>query len=301
MSVGEQEARLVLRLGELAAHEPESRRVVRRVEAPATSEARRRLIASVRALRWLARFGSLAGLVVLWVLASHYHWLASTKLPSPIGVWHAFTHLATTGQLENALWSSAQRALKGLAVGAGIGLVLGLAAGLSKTGETLLDAPMQALRMLPTLVMVYFFILWFGAGQVSQISLIAMASFFPLYLNTFSGVRNVDKRLVEAGGSFGLHGFSLLKRVILPGALPSILVGLRQSLGIVWFALIFVEQINTGSGIGALIINAENISLNVNVMVVGLLLYAGMGLVADLIVRGIEKGALSWRPNFQGR
>jgi sulfonate transport system permease protein len=254
-----------------------------------------------RRVGWLGRFASLAGLLVLWELATSLHWVGPGKLPAPWSVATAFGHLVANGQLESALWSSTQRVAKGLLVGGGIGLIFGLLSGLSRFGEAALDAPLQAARMLPVLVMMYFFILWFGTGTVSQVALIALATFFPLYLNTFAGVRNVDRRLVEAGRTFGLHGVGLLRWVIFPGALPNILTGLRQSLGVAWFALIFVEQVNTATGIGALILNAENVSLAVNVMVVGLLTYAAIGLVADLAVRLIEWKALSWRSTFAGR
>jgi sulfonate transport system permease protein len=266
-----------------------------------TEESGRKWTAAVWSrLHWLGRFASLAALLVLWGLATSLHWVGPGMVPSPLSVADAFGHLVANGQLETALWSSVQRVLKGLLVGGGIGLVFGLAAGLSRIGEAVLDAPLQAARMLPVLVMLYFFILWFGTGTASQVAVIALATFFPLYLNTFAGVRNVDRRLVEAGSAFGLHGFGMLRRVIFPASLPSILTGLRQSLGVAWFALIFVEQVNTSSGIGALILNAENISLQVNVMVVGLLLYAGIGLAADLLVRLIERRTLAWRSTFSG-
>jgi sulfonate transport system permease protein len=250
--------------------------------------------------RWFGRFGTIVALLAIWEVATMAHWVGPNKLPTPWSVATAFAHLAANGQLESALWSSVQRVAKGLLVGGGFGLIFGLAAGLSRFGEAVLDAPLQAARMLPVLVMMYFFILWFGTGTASQTALIALATFFPLYLNTFAGVRNVDRRLVEAGRAFGLHGIGLLRRVIFPGSLASVLTGLRQSLGVAWFALIFVEQVNTSTGIGALILNAENVSLEVNVMVVGLLLYAGIGLAADLLVRLIERRTLSWRSTFSG-
>jgi sulfonate transport system permease protein len=273
---------------------------VRVVPATDPSTGRRWLASSWHRLRWVTRFASLVALVVLWEVATAWHWIGPTMLPSPQSVADAFGHLAANGQLETALWSSVQRVFKGLVVGGGIGLVFGLIAGLSRIGEAVLDAPLQAARMLPVLVMLYFFILWFGTGTASQIAVIALATFFPLYLNTFAGVRSVDRRLVEAGRAFGLQGAGLVRRVIFPAALPSILTGLRQSLGVAWFALIFVEEVNTSSGIGALILNAENVSLQVNVMVVGLLLYAGIGIAADLIVRLIERRTLAWRSTFSG-
>jgi sulfonate transport system permease protein len=280
---------------------PRTREIVRRHEDPAGSSSHRRGRTTASLLnRWFGRFGTLLLLLALWEVATAAHWVGPDKLPTPWSVATAFAHLAANGQLESALWSSTQRVAKGLLVGGGFGLVFGLMAGLSRFGESVLDAPLQAARMLPVLVMMYFFILWFGTGTASQTALIALATFFPLYLNTFAGVRNVDRRLVEAGQAFGLHGLGLLRRVIFPGALPSVLTGLRQSLGIAWFALIFVEQVNTSTGIGALILNAENVSLEVNVMVVGLLLYAGIGLVADLCVRLIERRTLSWRSTFSG-
>lgn len=248
----------------------------------------------------LGRYLSLVGLLVAWQLVCSAHLIGPEKLAPPTAVWHAFTGLISSGQLQSATGNSLVRVALGLAVGGGFGLILGLISGLSKVGEYLLDAPAQAVRMLPVLVMMYFFILWLGAGESARIAVMGLATFFPLYLNTFAGVRSVDQKLVEAGRVFGLSGVPMLRRVILPAALPQILTGLRQSLGVAWFALIFAETFNTGSGLGALIITAEQVTMDVSVMIVGLLVYATIGLVADLIVRLLEHRLLAWRTTFQG-
>jgi sulfonate transport system permease protein len=261
----------------------------------------RRLPAPVRIVsRRLAGYLSLVVLVLVWQLVCSEHLIGPLKLTAPTAVWHAFTGLVSSGELASATWSSLGRVLSGLAIGGGFGVALGLASGLSRFGEVVLDAPVQAIRMLPVLVMMYFFILWLGAGESARLAVIGLATFFPMYINTFAGVRSVDQKLVEAGRVFGLRRFSMLRRVILPGALPMMLTGLRQSMGVAWFALIFAETFNTGSGLGALIINAEQVTLNISVMIVGLLVYAVIGLVADLIVRLLERQLLSWRTTFQG-
>jgi sulfonate transport system permease protein len=248
----------------------------------------------------LGRYLSLVVLLLAWQLICSAHLVGPQQLAPPTAVWDAFIQLAKSGQLGSAVWNSVGRVITGLAVGAGFGLVLGLASGLSRFGEKVIDAPVQAVRMLPVLVMMYFFILWFGADESARLAVMGLATFFPIYLNTFAGVRSVDQKLVEAGRVFGLHGWSMVRRVILPGALPMILTGLRQSLGVAWFALIFAETFNTGSGLGALIINAEQVTLDVSVMIVGLLAYAVIGLIADLIVRVLEHRLLAWRTTFQG-
>ena len=189
---------------------------------------------------------------------------------------------------------SLERVAIGFAVGGAAGLALAVIAGLSRLGENSVDLLMQMLRTLPLFGLIPVFIVWFGIGQLPKILLIALGAAIPLYLNTFSGIRNVDAKLAEAGQSLGLRRGETIRHIILPGALPQILVGLRQSLGIAWLALVVAEQINANAGLGY-IINQGQAFLNNSVIFVALLVYCVLGLLTDALVRLMERRALAWR------
>jgi sulfonate transport system permease protein len=195
---------------------------------------------------------------------------------------------------------SLQRVAIGLGIGVVAGTVLAVAAGLSRAGEDVVDAPMQMLRTLPFLALVPMFILWFGIGEVPKVALVALGTTFPIYLNLFAGIRGVDPKLLEAGRVFGLGRWGIVRHVVLPGALPSGLVGLRYALGTAWLSLVVAEQINATAGIGYLINDARDF-LRTDVIVVGLLVYAILGLTADGLVRFGERRLLAWRPTLVGR
>jgi len=200
------------------------------------------------------------------------------------------------------LWThvqvSAGRALAGLAVGGGLGLVLGLLTGSVKLFETLLDSTIQMVRNIPALALIPLVILWFGIDETAKLFLIAVSVFFPIYLNTFHGIRNVDPGLIEMGRTYGLSRWQLYRQVILPGALSSILVGLRFSLGLMWVILIVAETISAQAGIGYLTMNAREF-LQTDVVLVGILLYALLGKLADVFARGLEHYWLRWHPGYQ--
>jgi sulfonate transport system permease protein len=246
-------------------------------------------------------FRIISPLVVLvgWQLVSMSGLISQQKLPPPSTVFHTAITLITTsnaayGTLQGAMLVSLERVAIGFAVGGAAGLVLGVVAGLSRLGENSVDPLMQMLRTLPLFGLIPVFIVWFGIGQLPKILLIALGAAIPLYLNTFSGIRNVDAKLAEAGQSLGLHRGETIRHIILPGALPQILVGLRQSLGIAWLALVVAEQINANAGLGY-IINQGQAFLNNSVIFVALLVYCVLGLLTDALVRLMERRALAWR------
>jgi sulfonate transport system permease protein len=179
------------------------------------------------------------------------------------------------------------------------GSALALISGLSRIGEYAIDAPMQMLRTLPVLAMIPFFILWFGIGELPKVALIAVAATFPIYLTLYAGIRGVDTKLIEVAKVINLSRASLIWHVILPAALPSGLVGLRYAIGVSWLILVVVEQINATSGIGYLMNDARDF-MRTDIMLVGLLIYATLGLVVDIIVRFLERHLLAWRPSLLG-
>jgi sulfonate transport system permease protein len=237
-------------------------------------------------------------LVVTWQVAAHTGLLSSRILPEPWAVAKAFWDLAASGELWAHLKVSLWRALAGFSVGAGLGLLLGLLNGSSRRAETLLDTTLQMVRNIPALALIPLVILWFGIDEAAKLFLLSVGVFFPMYLNTFHGIRSVDAGLIEMARSYGLSGWSLYRDVILPGALPSILVGVRFSLGLVWVLLIVAETISAQAGIGYMTMNAREF-LQTDVVLVGVLLYALLGKAADLAARGLERRFLRWNPAYR--
>jgi len=267
------------------------------VSAPALDLAHPRL-RPIR-LNFLRRWISLLALLAIWQLASSTGVLSSGKLASPATIFEAAWNLVAAGTLPTAIGVSLQRVVLGFLVGALAGIGLALVAGLSRIGEHAIDPPMQMLRALPLFGLIPLFILWFGIGETPKIALVALGVAFPLYLNTFAGIRGVDPKLAEVGQTLRLGKAGLITHVVLPGALPQLLVGLRQSLAIGWLALIVAEQINADSGLGYMINDAREF-LRTDVIVVGLLVYSLLGLLTDWIVRVLERRALSWRRTLVG-
>jgi sulfonate transport system permease protein len=259
------------------------------------------------ARRWLARRGMLrlispVAVLLLWQLESNLGLISEQKLPSPIKIWSTAVSLITTnspayGTLQGALLVSLERVAIGFGAGATVAVSLAILAGLSRPGENAVDPLMQMLRTVPLFGLIPVFIVWFGIGELPKILLIALAAAFPLYLNTFSGIRNVDAKLAELGHALHLRRGELIRQIVLPGALPQVLVGLRQSLGFAWLALVVAEQINASAGLGFMITQATQFLRN-DVIFVALIVYCVLGLLTDALVRLLERRALSWRHGF---
>ncbi|HEY9024886.1 MAG TPA: aliphatic sulfonate ABC transporter permease SsuC [Burkholderiaceae bacterium] len=238
-------------------------------------------------------------ILLAWEASSRSGWLSVRILPEPLAVATAFWGLLASGTLVHDVAISTGRALGGLAIGGGLGLVLGLLTGTFRSAETLLDTTLQMIRNVPALALIPLVILWFGIDETAKLFLVAIGVFFPIYLNTYHGIRAVDAGLIEMARSYGLQGWPLYREVILPGALPSILVGLRFSLGLMWVLLIVAETISAQSGIGYMTMNAREF-LQTDVVLVGVLLYALLGKLADLVARGLERRFLRWNPAYLG-
>lgn len=252
----------------------------------------RGLLAS-RLTPWLVPFGLLA----LWAAGSGTGRLSPQFLPPPWAIAEAAWSKILDGELAANIAVSFRRAISGFLVGGGIAFLLGLANGLSKLSERLTDTTVQMIRNIPNLSLIPLVILWLGIGEEAKLFLTALGVFFPVYVNTFHGVRTVDAGLVEMGRSYGMTRFELFRRVILPGALPSIFVGVRFALGVMWLTLIVAETIAASSGIGHMATEAREF-LQVDVVVLAILIYAALGKVADTTVRLLERAALAWHPAF---
>jgi sulfonate transport system permease protein len=246
----------------------------------------------------LAPWALPVALIVFWELAARAGWLSNRILPEPWAVAQAFWTLTISGELLTHLRTSLWRAASGFAIGAGAGLLLGLLTGSVRRAETLLDTTLQMVRNIPALALIPLVILWFGIDESAKLFLLAVGVFFPVYLNTFHGIRSADQALVEMARSYGVTGWALYRDVILPAALPSILVGVRFALGLVWVLLIVAETISAQSGIGYMTMNAREF-LRTDIVLVGILLYALLGKAADVLARALERRCLRWHPAYR--
>ena len=237
-------------------------------------------------------------ILISWEYTARTGILSVGVLPEPWAVVKAAWRLMQTGELWSNLRVSAVRALAGFTVGGGLGLALGLLTGVSRRAAMALDTTVQMLRNIPPLALIPLVILWFGIGEGAKLFLVALGVFFPIYLNTLHGIRSVDRGLIEMARSYGLTGWRLYRDVILPGAMPSILVGVRYALGLMWVLLIVAETVSASSGIGYMTMNAREF-LQTDVVLVGVLLYALLGKLADVVAGQLERFCLRWHPSYQ--
>ncbi|QDQ88231.1 aliphatic sulfonate ABC transporter permease SsuC [Alcaligenaceae bacterium SJ-26] len=236
-------------------------------------------------------------LLLLWQIAASAGWLSTRVAPSPAAVLEAGWTLVQTGELFRHLWASFVRALTGFLIGGIIGLAFGLLNGGFGIFERLFDTSIQMIRNVPHLAMIPLVILWFGIDEGGKLFLVALGTLFPIYLNTFHGIRSVDAGLVEMGRSYGLSNWQLFRQVILPGAMPSILVGVRYALGFMWLTLIVAETISATSGIGYMAMTAREF-MQTDIVVLAILLYAVLGKLADTAARWLERRLLRWNTGF---
>ncbi len=237
------------------------------------------------------------GLIAIWQIASVAGLLPSQILPAPTAVVKAAAELTADGELFHNLAVSTARAATGLLAGGAVSFVLGMVCGLSPFARRLLDPTLQMVRTIPHLALLPLVILWFGIGEQAKILLVAWGVFFPIYLNTYHGVVSVDPQLIEMGRSYGMSRWTLFRRVIFPGALPSILVGLRFGLGIMWLTLIVAETIAANSGIGYMATQAREFS-QTDIIVLSIFVYAALGKLADTLTRALEHRLLRWNPAY---
>ena len=258
-------------------------------------KARRRPGDGWRRHRWsLVRVLSPVALLVVWQIGSALRLIPERILPAPSLILDAGIDLARSGELVDALVVSGTRVVEGLVLGGVVGVAVGALVGLSRIAEATVDPPLQMLRALPHLGLIPLFILWFGIGETPKILLVALGVAFPLYLNTFSAIRQIDRRYLETADVLGFSWRQRFSRVILPSIAPQLLVGLRQSLAIAWLSLIVAEQINADAGLG-FVMNQARDFLRIDTIIFGLVVYALLGIVTDGIVRVLEARALRYR------
>lgn len=239
-------------------------------------------------------------LLALWQIGAQAGWIAPRTLPAPTAVLKAAVDMTRTGELPHHIAVSAGRALAGLVLGGTIGFLLGLLNGAVVLSDKLLDSTVQMFRTIPSLALIPLVILWFGIGEEAKVVLVAVGVFFPLYLNTYHGIRTADKGLKEMGRVYGLGPWALFRDVVFPGAVPNILVGLRFALGTMWLVLIGAETLAADAGIGYMTTTAREF-MRTDVVVLGTLVYALLGKLADGTAKSLERRLLPWHPNYQPR
>ncbi|WP_152655513.1 aliphatic sulfonate ABC transporter permease SsuC [Oceanobacillus sp. CFH 90083] len=237
-------------------------------------------------------------ILFIWQLSSKLGILSDRILPAPFEIIEAAVSLIQTGEIWSHLWASTSRAVIGLLIGGGIGFIFGLINGLSRLSALFFDSSIQMLRNIPHLALIPLIILWFGIGEEGKVFLIALGVLFPIYLNTFHGIRSVDRDYIEMGKNYGLSKVEVFRKIILPGALPSILVGLRYALGIMWVTLIVAETIASNDGIGFLAMDAREF-MQMDVVVLSIILYALLGKLSDMMAKTLEFKFLKWHPSYQ--
>lgn len=233
--------------------------------------------------------------LLVWQMVAMTDLFQRKTFPAPTDVIQAFVKLVMNGELASHLTISFQRASIGFLVGGGIGFFLGIVNGISNRAFTVFDTSIQMVRSIPHLALIPLVILWLGVGETAKVFLVAAGALFPIYLNTLHGVRGVDQGLLEMGRVYGLTRWQIFQQIVLPGALPSILVGVRYALGIVWMTLIVAETIAATSGIGYMAMSAREF-MRTDVVMLSIVLYACLGKLADSSARWMERRWTSWSP-----
>ncbi|MCC8394593.1 ABC transporter permease subunit [Paraburkholderia sp. MMS20-SJTR3] len=236
-------------------------------------------------------------IVVLWEIAARAQWITPQVLPAPSSVAVTAWNLARNGDLFVHLGVSLLRAIAGFVTGGAIGLALGVLVGFSPLAQALIDRPIQMVRAIPFLAMLPLVIVWFGVGEVAKFFLVALAVLFPIYINTMLGIRQIDPKLKELAKVIGMKWPAVVRRIILPGAMPAILTGVRYALAHAWLALVIAETLATTKGIGFLAMDAREF-LQTNVILLTMIIYAIIGVAADSLVRSLEARFLSWHANY---
>lgn len=241
-----------------------------------------------------ARIYSPLAVLVLWQLGSSLGAIPERILPAPTTIVAAGWEVATNGTLLDALLVSSQRVLLGFALGAVLGISLGVLTGMSRFADTAVDPLIQAARALPHLGLVPLFIIWFGIGELPKVLIISLGVLYPLYLNTASGFRQIDPKLLEAGHVMGFGFFQRLRTIIVPSAAPQLFVGLRQASAAAWLSLIVAEQVNAREGLGFLINSARDF-YRTDLVIFGLIVYATLGLLSEALIRAWERHTFRYR------
>jgi NitT/TauT family transport system permease protein len=242
----------------------------------------------------VARVLGLLGLVLAWEGVTRTGWVPPLVLPSPLGVLAAGAEMLTTGELAVHIATSLRRIVLGFGLGALGGVSVGLAVGVFSLAEAIGNPLIAATFPIPKIALLPLLILWLGIGEASKVAVIMLGVFFPMAINTYTGVRHADPLLIRAAVSFGAGRWSVIRKVMLPSALPMIFAGLKLGAGTSLLLLVAAEMIAANSGIGFLILNAQNLMETTKLMV-GIVLLSLLGLASHWLLVRLERAALPWR------
>jgi ABC-type nitrate/sulfonate/bicarbonate transport system permease component len=233
-------------------------------------------------------------ILVLWQVAAWRGWISTTFLSTPVDIARAIVALARSGELWAHLSVSLQRLAVGWTVGTVAGLAVGFAAGLFSLARSPGLAVVSALFPIPKIALVPLFIIWFGIGEGSKFFTLAFGVFFPTVIATVAGIDGVPRGLIRMGQSFGLTRASIIRKIVLPGALPSILSGFRITTATAIILLVAAEMIGAEKGIGAFVLSAGNL-YDVDNLMAGIVLLSALGLAVSWLIGRIERALLGWR------
>jgi sulfonate transport system permease protein len=232
-------------------------------------------------------------IILLWYFGSVAGSFNQSIIPAPQKVGEAFRKMIENGSLWQHILASFGRVLRGFAIGAAAGILLGLFIGLYFRLNQLCTALIGVLRPIPPIAMIPLFIMWLGIGEESKIALVTVGAFWPVLLNTIAGVQSTDPKLIEVARVFGKNKFVILKDIIIPSTIPSLFTGLRLSISTAWSCVVAAEMIAADKGVGYLIMYARQMSKPAELFV-GIISIGIIGLAIDILFQLIQKKAVYW-------
>jgi sulfonate transport system permease protein len=238
-------------------------------------------------------------ILALWELASHLRWVKPVFLPTPEKTLLAFFTMLTQQDFLLDFLASIEIVLQGFIYGAGLGILLGGAAGLSRTIQRILGPTLDSIRQIPAIAWLPLIVLWLGIGPLAKVVIITKVVFFPVFLNTLQGIRGVPKDYIDLAQVLTLQRWQFIRRIIIPAATPSVLVGVRYGAGLAWAMVVVAEGLSGMQGIGYLIFRAQALLLTDQLLVCMVVI----GLVGFAIDRGVlllERYLLRWKQSFEG-
>lgn len=238
-------------------------------------------------------------ILVIWQSLSQAGFIKPIILPPPSKVVQTFWDLIKTGQLPQHIWISILRVLEGFALAALLGIGLGIGTGLSQVLNRVTDLVIQLLKPVPPIAWIPLAILWFGIDELSKIYIIFLGAFFPIYQNVFEGIRNTDYKFVEVARILEVPRRKFICMVVIPGALPSMITGLRIGLGVAWMCVVSAELIAASKGVGYLIMDARQLS-QTDVVLVGMITIGLIGKFMDSLLKGLENKLVGWKVAYSG-
>jgi sulfonate transport system permease protein len=239
-----------------------------------------------------------AGLAVLWEVGAALDWISGRLLPPPSRIAATLADLTSSGDLALHVAATLQRVAIGFGCGVVAATLLGALTGYSNLARRVLDPTLQALRNIPSIAWVPLFILWFGIFELSKVTLIAVGAFFPIYLGLASGIRDVDRKLVEIGRIYNFSSVAMVGRILVPAALPAYFVGLRSGLGLAWMFVVAAEMMGASEGLGFLLVDGQ-MTGRPAVIIAAILLFAVIGKASDLLVTRAGARLLRWQDSFK--